>query len=322
MKLCLFLGWCAAWCVVGCSQGPSDARHEASGGSNGGSTTTSGGSANAGTTSGGTSTSAGGSTSNGGTASGGALSSGGGGAASGGDAAGGDSAGGTLGTDDYNPCPPAGTPCVILPLGDSITYGDGSTDFAGYRSRLFHLTLESDESVTFVGGMQDGPDTVDGVPFPKHHQGHSGYEIAGDHGIMPFTEQVIQVTAPDIVLLMIGTNDLAFNNDPPNAPNRLGELLDLITDTDPELLLVVAQIVPTNEAPTNVGVEAFNAEIPAVVASRQSNGKHVTLVDMYGAFTENPNFATEYMDDKYHPNDTGYAKMAEVWHQRIGPLLE
>jgi lysophospholipase L1-like esterase len=205
-----------------------------------------------------------------------------------------------------------------MPLGDSITYGDGSTSHGGYREPLFHLVLSHTQSVTFVGLMSDGPDTVDGVPFPKHHEGHSGYTISG---VIGFAAQAIQGYAPQMVLLMLGTNDIAFSEDPPNAPTRLGELMDIILDEDPNLLLVVAQIVPTMDDDKNVAVEALNAAIPDLVQTRLEAGKHVAMVDMYGAFVENPNYKTEYMFNTYHPSDAGYVKMAETWYDRIGSLL-
>src|SRR5436190_12856238 len=43
-------------------------------------------------------------------------------------------------TAPYDPCPAAGTPCAVMPLGDSITEGAGSSG-GGYRPPLFHLAL-------------------------------------------------------------------------------------------------------------------------------------------------------------------------------------
>jgi lysophospholipase L1-like esterase len=205
-----------------------------------------------------------------------------------------------------------------MPLGDSITYGDGSSNHAGWRAPLFHLALADKKQVTFVGGMSDGPDTVDGVAFPKHHEGHSGYEIAQVAG---FAADALKAQHPEVVLLMLGTNDIAFGFDVPNAPARLGQLLDLITSTDPNLLLIVAQIVPSTDDPTNVQIQALNAEIPGLVKSRADAGKHVRMVDMYGTLTKNPSYKTDYMFNKFHPNDAGYVQMAATWYTELGPLL-
>jgi lysophospholipase L1-like esterase len=205
-----------------------------------------------------------------------------------------------------------------MPLGDSITYGDGSSNHAGWRAPLFHLVLMNNQSVTFVGGMSDGPDTVDNVPFPKHHEGHSGYEIDGVAG---FAAQALASTRPHIVLMMLGTNDIAFGFDVPNAPTRLGKLMDIVTGADPKLLLIVAQIVPSTDDPTNALVRTLNAAIPALVKTRADAGVHIRMVDMYGALTSDPSYKTDYMFNKYHPNDAGYVKMAETWYAELGSIL-
>src|SRR5690606_15758517 len=74
--------------------------------------------------------------------------------------------GGGSSSGDFQPCPETG-PCKILPLGDSITFGLGFD--GGYRVHLFQLALEDDHEITFTGTQQpNGPDTVDGVSFPKN----------------------------------------------------------------------------------------------------------------------------------------------------------
>ena len=68
-------------------------------------------------------------------------------------------------------------------------------------------------------------------------------------------------------------------------------------------------------------VQTFNAAIPALVKTRADGGKHIVMVDMYGGFTSNASYKTDYMADKLHPKDAGYAKMADVWYAAIGSLL-
>jgi lysophospholipase L1-like esterase len=126
---------------------------------------------------------------------------------------------------------------------------------------------------------------------------------------------------PNIITLMIGTNDVDTNADLPNAPMRLGGLLDTIIATDPTVLIVLAQIVPTTDDGENVNVKAYNDAMPALVKTRTDAGKHVVLVDMYDAFLANANYKAQYMSDKLHPRDAGYSEMADVWYAAIGPLF-
>ena len=51
---------------------------------------------------------------------------------------------------NFNPCPPAGMECKIMPLGDSITLGSHSSG-GGYRVELFRQSLMASQKITFVG---------------------------------------------------------------------------------------------------------------------------------------------------------------------------
>lgn len=251
-------------------------------------------------------------------------------AGSGGSAGTGGSAGsgGSGGGAAYNPCPTNGDACSIMPLGDSITDGccgeNTLSQGAAYRLELFRLSLTNNKKLTFVGSHSSGPNMVDNVAFPKKQEGHSGWTIADGAGRDGLQDQVagwLKATPPHIITLMIGTNDIGTNNDLPNAAQRLGVLIDTIVQTTPNALLVVAQIVPTQSDNDNTKVKAFNAGIPAVVKARADAGKHVVLVDMYGAYTKNADYKTKYLANGLHPSDVGYGVMANVWWEAIGNLL-
>lgn len=232
--------------------------------------------------------------------------------------------GGTAGVEPYNPCPAAPEPCKIMASGDSITVGAQSTDTGGYRVPLFQTTLEASEHITFVGPSGAGPKTVDGVPFPDAHDGHSGFVIDtldGHKGLTPLMAGNLTKFTPHIVLLMIGTNDINSAVDVANAPKRLEALIDLVTTTAPKTLLVVAQIIPTRTDSLNTEVRTFNAAIPAMVKSRAQAGKHILTVDMYTAFTANANYKIAWLFDGLHPTDAGYAEMAKVWYAGIHTFL-
>ena len=232
-----------------------------------------------------------------------------------------DAAGSTLGdaastsadaaAQPYSPCPGAGVPCKILPLGDSITFGIG---YAGsYRVELFNRASRDDKRITFVGSVQNGPSMVAGQSFPKNNEGHSGWTIDQIAGLVPTPALA---NAPHIVLLMAGTNDVNLNSDLPNAPKRLGALIDKIIAKDAATLIVVAQITPlASRGGATSPVTTFNRALPQVVAERSMAGKHVLLVDMNTGFPEGA------LGDGVHPNQRGYEWMAGTWYQAIGPLL-
>lgn len=224
----------------------------------------------------------------------------------------------------FNPCPTNGDACRVMPLGDSITDGDGSSHGAAYRRELFRLSLVNNKKLTFVGSHESGPTMVDNVPFPRRQEGHSGWTIddgAGRMGLYPKIQGWLTDMPPHIVTLMIGTNDVDLQHDLANADDRLGLLLDRIITNAPNALLVVAQIVPTTNDGINQRVMSYNSAIPALVKARADAGKHIQLVDMYGAFTKNASYKTQLMQDALHPNDAGYVVMASTWYEAIGSYL-
>jgi lysophospholipase L1-like esterase len=278
------------------------------GGSSGGTTGGSAGSAGSGGR-GGSSGSGGG----GGAASGGSAGSSGGSGGSGGSSGGG--AGGAAGTagsagsggggTSFAPCPASG-PCKILPLGDSITDGIGFS--GGYRVELFSLALAASKEITYLGGSMNGPTMVDGQPFPRNHEGHSGWTIKQIDDIVP--DPALDET-PHIILLHIGTNDMYQM--PSGAPERLGTLIDQLITAAPDALLVVAKIIPFPQGAS--AIDTFNAAVPGVVKQRADAGKHIILVDQFTGFP------TSELGDGVHPNEAGYNRMAGVWYDAIESYL-
>jgi lysophospholipase L1-like esterase len=224
----------------------------------------------------------------------------------------------------YDPCPPKGQACVVLPLGDSLTQGAYSSG-GGYRRELFREVVAHGQSVTFVGSQAAGPAMLDGVavPFPRHHEGHGGYTIE-DISTWLTQNNTIATYKPDVVLLHIGTNN-GLRHPGPNIPSvltALGKLIDQIVDADPHLLVIVAQIIPSKSADGVANIATYDAGIPAVVAARAAAGKHVIVADIHSFFVADPNWKTDYLPTSdVHPIDAGYDAMGRGWYSVLGPLL-
>jgi GDSL-like Lipase/Acylhydrolase family len=280
--------------------------------------------------------------SSGGVAGGGAGASSGSGGASGSTAGGsggasGQSAGGSAGSGGGS-AGSAGANGVlrIMPVGDSITVGSSGTN-AGYRGPLYNLLKKSIPQVLFVGSSLGGGVTTQVDPLPveqRHSEGHSSYTINdvnnnldgldratfeqyggpdrdpnGGHwfdGIAsgPHARPALY---PDIITLMIGTNN-ASATDRAAVQAQLHVLITKITTQRPEAQLIVAQITPSNR-PNNVN---YNAVVASEVAAFKAAGKHVSVVDMYTSFP-----ADGLGVDSVHPNDKGYAFMAQQWFTAI-----
>jgi lysophospholipase L1-like esterase len=201
-------------------------------------------------------------------------------------------------------------PVKIMPLGDSITYGMGAP--GGYRAPLYQLCVNTNFNVNFVGTQNNNP-----APWQLqvNHEGHSGLRI--DQIYSAFLAEVNSISAPDIILLMIGTNDYGQNYDTANATNRLDQLITLIATNQPNAKLFVANLtLRTDSSSVEMAIEAtFNPFVPGLVATHAALGQHVYFVDIHSVI------GASDLIDTLHPNQTGYDKMAAAWFQAIAKVV-
>ncbi|GAB1692026.1 SGNH/GDSL hydrolase family protein [Krasilnikovia sp. M28-CT-15] len=189
----------------------------------------------------------------------------------------------------------AAKPLRIMPLGDSITYGIGSLTVDGYREQLRRRLVAAHLGVDFVGSQAagSGPD--------RENEGHPGWTI---QQIAARAGRWLAAERPDVVLLQIGTNDMARRVDVAGAPARLSALIDQIRAARPAAQIFVAKIPSATVPGYQARITAFNAAIPRLVAGK---GPRVHLVDQS---------SIDGIDlrDSVHPHDFGYAKMAFNWY--------
>jgi lysophospholipase L1-like esterase len=230
--------------------------------------------------------------------------------------------GGSGGEAPYRPCPNDGSPCKIMPFGDSITDGFGTA--GGYRVELFRLARQAGKNITFVGSGSNGPAMVDGVPFPPKHEGHSGFTIdptQSRSGISPLVATVMPEFTPHIVTLMIGTNDAIDSYDLESAPTRLGELIDSIFSKLPNVLIAVGRPIPSQDDALNARLQAYGAAIPDVVAARAGAGKHILVIDLYEPFAAVSDYKTTLLKDTWHPSEAGHAILGAEWYAALAESL-
>jgi lysophospholipase L1-like esterase len=183
----------------------------------------------------------------------------------------------------------------IMPLGDSITYGLGSTDGAGYRADLARRLAAAGFRADFVGSQRSGPIGAD-----DDNEGHGGWTIAQ---LTVGVDGWLGAYRPDVVLLHAGTNDVHRTNCA-NAAVRLGLLLDRIRRDAPATQVFVAEIVGSGSLGLQLRIARYNADVVRMVTARADPLLH--LVDQ-GAVR------APYL----HPNDAGYAAMADIWFTAV-----
>jgi lysophospholipase L1-like esterase len=179
----------------------------------------------------------------------------------------------------------------------SITAGYGSSDMNGYREKLRNI-LSPYASVEYIGSVKTGNMTN------PENEGHGGWVIKD----IAIAERNEIAKRPNVVLLFAGTNDMDQGMSE-GAPERLGLLVDKIHDDCPDAVILVAQITTVDKEPNLSRGKAFNAALPAVMQSRIDQGVHVSLINFENAL----DVPDDFNDDKIHPVDRGYLKIATLW---------
>lgn len=245
----------------------------------------------------------------------------------------------------------SGAPSVsVYPLGDSITFGMSDTYAStpgGYRGYL-----ESDLSAVQIQVAYQGtstanpPVSTDAGSF--RHDGHPGFRIdqveadlersdpssgsnGGDWMTGGYGRSSIH---PDVVVLLIGTNDILQAFDPgrrypggykgadvgernqfvSDMTGRLWGLLGELEHLDPGLRLVLCTVPPIGLQTRDPTATAYDDALrDRVVPTARLFGMRVQLADVEGAFLAQPSDQPDLMGpDGIHPSPLGYSRMASV----------
>jgi lysophospholipase L1-like esterase len=187
----------------------------------------------------------------------------------------------------------------ILPLGDSITSGFNSPPHWGYRGPLWSLLTTGGAAIDYLGEFQDGPSSLP----DRDHQG-TLYQTADQ--LIPLAPGLMTQYRPDIVLLMIGSNDIEGGQDAPSLGDEISQILDGIAAQSPGVTVYVSTLTPLSADRTGSDVIPLaNEEIRSAVAQAQAEGQRVRVVD--------PNLSLSDLTDGVHPDDSGNGKIAQAF---------
>jgi len=215
----------------------------------------------------------------------------------------------------------------IWPLGDSITYGQGAA--GGYRETLYTNLTVRGYTFTLVGTLTSNPTTLLSATGQTHHDGHSGYSITNATDISGTARNGIyegvvswrgSINAPNVILLLIGINDLNIDYKINTAPARLDLLVTRLFGYFPNTRLLIASLPdadqnnPYRHGATNdlaAAVSNYNAGIASIVASHRAMGQKIAFVDIHAGLT------LADLGDGLHPFAAGYVKMGNIWADAV-----
>lgn len=213
-------------------------------------------------------------------------------------------------------------PVKIMCVGDSITEGKFLTT-GGYRKILQDLLKKGGYSFTYVGKEDNGQPAnktgfSEGMENPNH-EGYGSFRIdefitgGSEEGhTSPAIGKTIASNKPDVILMMVGTNDVIQHKDLPNISKRLKQLVTAIYSANSHVTLVLAQITPMGRGDADANVVAYNAQIASLVEKEKSIHPSIILVDMHSALDPSHD-----LGDGVHPTASGFQKMAAVWYEDL-----
>jgi len=194
----------------------------------------------------------------------------------------------------------------ILPLGDSIT--DGSDGYQGYRRPLWFLLRNADYNVDFLGSKGDVRRGIN--DFDLDHEGHGGWEAGEVEQKLPYW--LDNYETPDIVLLHLGTNDIARNQSVSSTINEIDNIINILRERNSHIVILLAEIIPMRRK----DVSEYNRAVRSFAARKNSSNSPVVTVDQtegYNPFDDSR--------DNYHPNEQGEEIMANHWYVALRPYL-
>lgn len=190
----------------------------------------------------------------------------------------------------------------IMPVGDSIT--EGGASFSCYRPLLAEKLRAAGIAFVFVGSR--GPESL-------RHEGYGGKNVE-------FLAQNVPAHfaahPADIVLLHAGHNHFVEEKPVPGMIAATERLIASFRSTNPQVIVLLAQVIPAGKLPKYSYLPELNAAIAQLAAKLHRPAQPVVLVDQATGF----DWRTDTIADLVHPNAAGAAKMAQRWFAALQPL--
>ncbi len=210
----------------------------------------------------------------------------------------------------------------IMCMGDSLTAGYLATN--AYRNYLANQLIDTGygETTCFVGPYES-PSDLCPEGFTRLY-GYGGNTVDGLRGDLANA----MACDPDIIMMMIGTNDMSDQNLNEEVEENYRTLVKEILQYNPDVHLFLGNPLPTTnleqtrveESARLVWIREFIMEL---CEDKAFNGYNVTFVDFSKQAVEwSADDWKKGETDHVHPSVTGNIKVANNWYQAIKPTVD
>jgi lysophospholipase L1-like esterase len=204
--------------------------------------------------------------------------------------------------------PPAIKVYRIMPVGDSIT--EGGKAFTCYRYLLLKKLTEAGYKVEYAGSRQSDS--------PAGKLRHEGYGGRNAEFLAVVAAKNFKEHPADIVLLHCGHNHFSDEHPVPKIIAATESLIASCRATNPRVVVLLAQVIPSGKLPKYAYIPALNDELAKLAQRLNTAGQPVILVDQATGF----DWSKDTIDDKVHPNAAGAEKMACRWFEALAKVME
>jgi lysophospholipase L1-like esterase len=190
------------------------------------------------------------------------------------------------------PAPRPGVPRVVI-IGNSITEGWVKEDSAFFRGKTYNYVGRG------IGGQGTG------------------------QTVLRFRPDVIDLH-PAVVVILVGTNDVAENNGPYTPQTTLNNIMTMVELAQAHgIRVVLGAVAPSTDFWWHKGLNPA----PKIIALNQqlkayANQQHLVYFDMHTALKDEQNgLKKAYGEDGVHPNLAGYRVLEPLLNQAVAAAL-
>lgn len=208
-------------------------------------------------------------------------------------------------------------PLKLMITGDSISH-----EFAGdytWRWRLWNEFKRQQTDVDFVGPRTG---STGAIPLPlvpwadDQHDALGGTRLSWE---VPNIGEQVRTYQPDVMLLMMGFNDLNHGAPMPDVVANMETYLNNVWAAKPDTRVVLHRILNTVVYPTTnprtIDIAGTNAGFIALVNKFRSEGRPITLASGYAGWVPR-----RHTVDGVHPTPTGETVIAQHYAYTLHAL--